>query len=205
MPTGYTAPLHDGQDITFDQFALRCSRAMGAAVMQRDESIDVEIKLREVEGYYQERVDKARAEVLDAESRNHDEWLALQEKEIHDAAAAREKEIIETAAIRHRYVSMLRAVERWTPPTDEHFGLKRFMIDQLTESLKFDCGGWPVSNPWFTDVPSRVSAAEYKARVMARLMKNLDYATTALSEEYARVRSQNEWVTALRESLAVSG
>jgi len=200
MPTGYTAPLHDGQDLTFAQFVLRCSRAMGAAIMQRDESIDVEIQLRTVDDHYQANIDKARAELDTAESRSQDEWLALQEKEIVEATAAREKTIAETAAMRQRYLGMLRAVEQWTPPTGEHFGLKRFMVEQLQESLRFDCG-WPINNGWAPDVPVRVDAAEYKARGISRLTKGLNYATEALTEEYARVRGQNAWVKALRDSL----
>lgn len=39
MPTGYTADIKDG--ITFRDFALRCARAFGATIMQRDEDISI--------------------------------------------------------------------------------------------------------------------------------------------------------------------
>lgn len=39
MPTGYTSPLYEGKEISFEQFALRCARNFGALVMMRDELI----------------------------------------------------------------------------------------------------------------------------------------------------------------------
>lgn len=203
MATGYTQPLKDGQDLTFAQFVLRCSRAMGAAIAQRDESIEVEIRLLTVQDYYRDRVAAARAAVEAAHLRTAEEWLALQDAEIDQATAYREKYLADVAATAERYMSMLRAVRNWQPPTEAHEGLKKFMIEQLTESLKFDCG-WPSGDRWAPEVPVHVGAAEYEAQVLARLTKDLNYASEALAKEHERVRSQNEWVTALRDSLGVA-
>lgn len=203
MPTGYTQPLKDGQEMTFAQFALRCSRAMGAAIEQRDESLEVEIRLMTVADRYRDRLAEARVALEAAQMRTAEEWLSLQDAEISKAEAWRAAHLQDVATTRDRYLSMLQAVRDWRPPTTEHEGLKKFMTDQLTESLKFDCG-WPSGDRWAPEVPPRVSAEEYEARVIARLTSDLNFASDALAKEFERVRSQNEWVTALRDSLEVS-
>lgn len=37
---------------------------------------------------------------------------------------------------------MLDQVQLWQPPTDDHMGLKEFMIQQIEESIKFDCASY---------------------------------------------------------------
>lgn len=46
MPTGYTADLHDGKDVTFDQFVKQCARGMGALVTLRDAPWDAPLPER---------------------------------------------------------------------------------------------------------------------------------------------------------------
>ena len=199
MPTGYTAPIHDNEPITFEQFALRCSRAMGAAIMQRDETLDVEIQLRTVGDYEQKNVDKARAELDEALARTDDEWATLQDAQIRDETAYRAEYMAKTSALAVRYDDMLREVLAWVPPTDEHIGLKKFMIDQLNESIRFDVG--QPSGRWLPPISERLSVVEYKAAKIALASKRLADATQRLHEEHERVRSQNAWVVALRDSL----
>ncbi|MFT4281226.1 hypothetical protein [Microbacterium sp.] len=199
MPTGYTAPLYEGKDITFEQFALRCSRAMGAAIMQRDEDPDVEIRLREVSDHEQRRVDEARAALDDAQSRTDEEWAAQQAARIEEATKVDDEWIERTDGIHERYQAMRRKVVAWVPPTEEHEGLKKFMLDQLDESEKFDVGS-PLERRRMP-VPEELPVDVYKANELSRLADQFARAARDLAEEHERVRSQNAWVTALRDSL----
>src|SRR5699024_10821555 len=81
MATGYTYPLHDGTPITFEQFALNCSRAMGAAIHQRDDNSDAPITEMTVDDYYATAVAKAEAELLAALDRSDGEWANQQTRE----------------------------------------------------------------------------------------------------------------------------
>lgn len=197
MPTGYTAPLHDGEDITFEQFVLRCSRGMGAAIMQRDDSLDAEIALREVGDYHLQRVEQSAAALAGAWTRTDEEWAALQTAAIAHDVKYREQYLTKQAQIEGRYTAMLAAVQAWVPPTSEHQGLKDFMVQQLEESLRFDVGGYTPS------VPDELPIAEYRERELGRLARALERDTKQLEEERERVRGQNAWVLALRESLAL--
>lgn len=197
MPSGYTAPLHDGEDISLEQFVLRCSRAMGAAIMQRDESPDVEIRMREVGEHYLGYVEKSGAELAEAWERSDDEWAALQATAIAEAETSREEYLAKREGIAERYTAMLAAVHRWEPPTSEHYGLKDFMVKQIEESLQFDVSDWT------PPVPAELPVSEYRERELHRLAKSLERDTQQLQEERERVRSQNAWVLALRESLGL--
>jgi len=37
MPTGYTADLNDGKQVTFQEFTMKCARAFGALIEMRDD------------------------------------------------------------------------------------------------------------------------------------------------------------------------
>ncbi|GAA5198753.1 hypothetical protein [Microbacterium jejuense] len=196
MPTGYTAPLHDGEDITFAQFVLRCSRAMGAAIMQRDESLDVELAYRTMDSYHEDNVEKARLALNDAYVLTDDEWEARQIEEISKAKAYRAEYVQKRDAMLRRYTAMLSQVRSWTPPTADHEGLKKFMTEQIEESIQFDCGDYT------PDVPERLPVPEYQSREISRLSDRLSREHRYLADEQSRVASQNAWVDALRGSLA---
>jgi hypothetical protein len=198
MPTGYTQPLYDGEPITFAQFVLRCSRAMGAAIMQRDESLDAEIQLREVSDYSIRAVEKSGAALTEAWGRPDEAWAELQDEAIAEAEKYRSEYVTKRDAMRERYESMLEQVRAWTPPTAEHEGLRKFMVEQIEESLRFDVDGYEPS------VPDRLPVAEYREREIGRLARALERDTKALQEERDRVRGQNAWVTALRDSLTIT-
>jgi hypothetical protein len=197
MPSGYTDPLYQGEDLTFEQFVLRCSRAMGAAIMQRDQSIDVEIELREVSDYHSERAEEARRKLAEAKMRPGEQWVAMEAEDRAQQLQAMQESIERLSAIRARYEAMLAQVRGWTPPTFEHNGLQQFMVEQLEESIKFDCDLGPVK------VPALRSPEAYRDQVIERLQRDVDYHDHEYSKEQKRVAEQNAWVIALRDSLGL--
>lgn len=204
MATGYTMDIHNGKPVTFEQFALKCSRAMGAAIMQRDESLDAEIRMRELDEYYVIGVTEARTALEAALARTDTEWADMQATEIAEASKVRDEYIRDTDALYARYRDMQEQVEAWEPPTDDHMGLKKFMLDQFEESIRFDVGR-PGEKRYIPHVPEEVPVYVYKARHLTVLAQRQAEVMKRLSDECDRVRSQNEWVTALRDSLAQHG
>ena len=62
MPTGYTEDIYNGKDVTFKDFALKCARAFGACVHQREDNIDDPPRLKIADtSYYEEKLKKAKA------------------------------------------------------------------------------------------------------------------------------------------------
>jgi hypothetical protein len=194
MPTGYTADVADGKVTDFRTFALRCARQFGATIMQRDNPMDEPPKLREESPYYVESVerDEARVAFLDALTAEEAEREAA--KEFDRAMASHRKYEGERTETRNRYNAMLAEVVQWTPPTPEHQGLKDFMLQQLHESIKFDCG--PL---W--GAPERMSGAEWLAAEKERAARSLARSRESLREERERVKGANEWIAALYDAL----
>lgn len=195
MPTGYTSDLYDGKDVSFETFALKCSRAMGAAIHQRDDSGDAEISFRQVSDYYLERIQKAKADLSRALERSYDEWEEMQDEEIRSAEEYRKNYIKDQRTRMRLYEEMLDEVIAWVPPTDKHQGLKDFMIQQLERSIDFD------GTDYVPSVPEHLGVEEYADIKIAAASKAVSNAVESLDKERKSVQSQNEWVIQLRNSL----
>lgn len=195
MPTGYTSDLYEGKDVSFETFALKCSRAMGAAIHQRDDSGDAEISLSKVSDYYLERIQKAKADLSRALERSYDEWDNMQDEEIRSAEEYQKNYIKDQRTRMRLYTEMLDKVLAWIPPTEDHRGLKEFMIQQLESSIDFD------NIDYVPSVPERLEVAEYADIKIAALSKTMQHAVETLDKERKAVQSQNEWVIQLRNSL----
>jgi len=195
MPTGYTADVADGKVTDFRTFALRCARQFGATVMQRDEPMDVLPKLREESDYAKQGLAKAEADLARLNRMTLKEAEAVQAREHYEQARSNEEGRRDHRTKRDRYTAMLAAVRRWKAPTADHRGLKKFMIDQLEESIRFDC-----NDEWLEEKPLETPEAwlEEKKR---RARDSIKRDAQDVAEERMRVASANQWIQALWESL----
>jgi len=196
MPTGYTADLYAGKEIDFRTFALRCARAMGACIMQRDDPFADPPKLTEVGSYYPERVAAAEARIAELSGIDLAEAARRCDAEFATQSEAWDKRNSDRAALRDRYAAMLTEARAWNPPTPEHVGLKGFMIEQLTQSLDFDCSVYGTP-------PIRTDPATWLADAREAAQRDLDRATKHLAEEEERARGRNAWITALYDGLGL--
>ncbi|MDB5657340.1 MAG: hypothetical protein JWQ94_4953, partial [Tardiphaga sp.] len=138
MPTGYTAAIKDG--ISFEQFVWQCARAMGALVMMRDEPSDAPIPERfEPSTRNQQKAAEARAELARLKGLTHERAFDESAAAFRAAVASHDEAIAGMAALRGNYESMITRVEQWTPPSEYHIGFKEFMLQQLRDSVKWDC------------------------------------------------------------------
>lgn len=139
MPTGYTAGVQDGTVTDFKEFALTCARAFGACVMLRDSPFGPAPKTIE----HDECCDKWLATATDdyeswknkTDTEKRQQW----EEHCRSREAKINKIVVENEIKKKRYENMLAKVDKWEPPTGEHEGMKKFMREQLTESMRFDC------------------------------------------------------------------
>jgi hypothetical protein len=193
MPTGYTADVADGKVTDFRTFALRCARAFGATVMQRDESLDVPPAPRVPNPYYTEERQKAEARIRELSEMAAADAARAAEASYRAALASHEEYIKASVATHERYRAMLAQVDAWTPPTAEHAPLKRFMREQIERSDTFG-----VYTP---TAPERLSGAEWRAREMEHAARDLAYFTKQEREERDRCAGANAWIEALYASL----
>ena len=196
MPTGYTAPVADGTVTKFPEFAMRCARAFGALVEMRDEAMGAPIPEKlPVSSYHQTAANESRDRLK--------ELRAMSEATANKRAAALflqsmdeyERSKKERIATVRRYNDMLNRVRAWRPPSKDHQGLKEFMVEQLTESLRYE--GLP-DESW---KPKHQTGAAWLEEELDRTLKNIAYHEEQHAQDVKRAAERTEWVQQLRESL----
>ena len=196
MPTGYTLDLYNGKDVTFEEFVLKCARAFGALIDMRDEPMDAPIPERlEPSDHHLKELEKAKRRLKEIRKWNEEKAEQEAERAYHEALKKREEFVKKNKLIRKRYEDMLSKVQKWKPPTIEHESLKQFMIQQLVESIEYDC--------FIPEMPQRLSGEEYKEQQIKKALSDIDYHEREYAEEVNRVYERNKWLLSLRESLRI--
>lgn len=198
MPTGYTAGVGDGEVTELREFVMECSRAFGALVELRDSpsaAIPDEFK---PSSYYAERLAATIRELETVRGWTLQRAEAAATAAYEKATKRREEWRREKAEKRDRYEAMVAKVEAWEPPTSEHVGLKNFMLQQLHQSIEFDCGG-----SWEPEV-ERLDGRSFKKREIERLEKERAYDEKEYAADVDRARQRTEWITSLRSSLELT-
>lgn len=101
-------------------------------------------------------------------------------------------------AQKSRYEAMLAKVREWLPPTADHVGLKDFMIQQLTESIRFDCSP---NMDKYDPLPDPISGREWRAKRLESLTRDIEYHSKENVAEIACTNGRNEWLAELRKSV----
>lgn len=197
MPTGYTAKVGDGTVTEFAEYAIQCARNFGALILMRDDPMDAEIpESFEPDNYYRDRVIKLKDELRDVEAMTPEECELAAATEFSNAIEYRTKSIEKYRAIRKRYEAMLDKARRFRPPTADHENFAKFIVEQLEESIKWDCHEDDV------DMPRRMSGVEWKESRLSVLKDSLGRAIESHEEEVKRTKDRNEWIRRLRDAIA---
>lgn len=204
MPSGYTADVQSGEVTELKDFALRCARAFGACIMQRDDNPKELPKEQEPFPYYQERIKETEFEIRHISRMTDDEILEHEKSVILKEIKQLEESIENDSLYNVRYNNMLEKVEKWIPPTGDHQNLKNFMVQQLKNSIQWDTAKewhvehlerekWKLEN---LDTPENIRKAW-----ISDLEKDLKYYQEKWDEEQQRVAERNEWIVELYKSL----
>lgn len=193
MPTAYTHKVMEGSCESFSEFALLCARNFGACVSMRDDPLSKDIPEFEPSTYHKVELERSlkELEVLESSTPEDIEHLYKDyvKKEL-DYYKRASKEHINT---RIRYEQMLLKVRLWNVPTQDHENLKKFMIEQLESSIKYDCYEVTLDinsnmTTWFNDKLRQAS-------------DKVVYHEKHWVEEQSRVSTRNQWIKDLKDSL----
>lgn len=198
MPTGYTADVADGKVADFPTFALRCARAFGALIEMRDAPMNAPIPDEfEPSTYYADQIAKLEQELAELCDLTPLQAADRQMAEYQEAIRGWRQRRKDRDERRVRYEKMRADVQAWTPPTPEHEGMKAFMLEQLDESIKWDCSHKYDDRPRKPDP----STSDWLDESVERVRQRLADARESAQREAERIASRNEWVRSLRESL----
>lgn len=198
MATGYTAGVGDGSVTSFRKFAMECARAFGALVEWRDEpSVPIPEAL-EPSSYHKEALAKAKRDLGRVMALTESECAEQSSEEYESRLGEWQASRIRRTETRTRYEAMLTEARKWLPPTPEHKGLKDFMVQQLTESIRFDCSH--DDEDW---KPKRAASAKaWRDEQIKRAKKDIEYHAEHYADDVRRASERTEWSRALRTSLA---
>lgn len=199
MPTGYTSDLT--LDTSFRDFAMRCSRAMGAMILMRDDPLDAPIPDEfQPSDYHLKAIDDARSKLAAVSEMSITDAQADLEK--HNAAMLKSRKESRDRDVKQRaiYERMIAQVETWTPPTADHVNFKTFMLDQLRESFRFDCHDDKAdSYDYYKSFDG--TADQWREELRSKASRDVSYHAAEWEKEQQRTRERNEWVRNLKQSL----
>jgi len=197
MPTGYTAGVGEGKVSDFSEFAMSCARAFGACVSMRDDRMDTPIPDEfEPSTYSKERSKETEDELFYLKGLSEEDKAKGAEKEFAESMEYYEKNVKDNEEKISNYRKMLKEVENWTPPTEDHVGLQEFMITQLKESIDFDSCDYTV--------PIQKTPEEWYQAEMDSANRDLEYHKKEWEKEVERCNGRTKWVKDLRKSLGES-
>lgn len=191
MPTGYTDKIKDGQ--SFDDFVLKCTRAFGATIMQRDEPMSQRPKLRQPSEYGTKRLDEARQrtwELTDMDQTGIDKQCAAAHKQALESWERLQEGSRQTRAA---YIAMQDLVITWVPPSPDHVEFKEFMLKQIADSIKWDCHDYPR--------PTELSPSEWYAKELGNAVREAENSEEAQAKEKSSADGANDWISAVYQSL----
>jgi len=201
MPTNYTADIEN--DISFEDYVLGCARAFSATLHQRDDDMKDKPRLRIAESiYYINELSNAKKNVVELEAmKGVNDRTAFGKKVIEEETACSQESFNKKIMLKNKYENMRSKVHNWFPPTRDHENLKNFMIDQINESIDFDC-----NTERDMDRLTKLSLAKpldkyYDALI--RAYKDVEYYETELMRERERNANTNKWISALYDSLGI--
>ena len=203
MPTGYTAGIIDGKVKTFQEFAKQCMRAMGACIHMRDESFDKPYEPRTPSSFYSDELKKYKEELenlktfCDQDFVNNKRKDLQKDKEYHLESIKTAKK---DAEILNDFISK---ANKYKPPTEEHQGIKKFMLQQLQITLE-QHGDTEYHDKALIDISLELENLECnKIRIELKesILKQIEYYQGEYRKELERCKNSNEWVEVFIKSL----
>jgi len=196
MPSGYTEDVADGKVTEFRDFAMNCARAFGALIHMRDDPSSAAIPdVIEPSTYHADRLAEARDKMTALEAMTRADKEAAADAAYRDEIAADARYATRIAEQKSRYDAMIAKAAAWTPPTPDHAEMKNFMLQQLRDSVDFDCSNRT------SRVPVKLTADEWYSKAAAKCSEDIARHSEEHAKEVERAASRTAWVKALRQSL----
>ena len=194
MPTGYTSFIEEG--ISFRDFTMKCSRNSDHLIKMRDELLTADIPDKfEPSEYHTKKIGEITEEIVQVNKLTLQDANKKAKQEYDDAVKYRKESAQTKRKLLEKYSDMLHQSKNWTPPTEDHQGLKDFMVSHIEGSIKLDC------DFDYPEPKKRMSAENWLEDKKQRLRKDLSYHIKEHTKEVDRTNSSNKWLQQLRESI----
>ena len=193
MGTGYTSKIKDG--ISFEDFALDCSKEFGYLISLRDTpNADVPDVIKPG-SYHREGMKQSKEEYEILLNMTDDvkkvDYIKYCKRTMDGWEEIRNSKIIS----KDSYNNMLVKVKNWQPPTNDHNGLKEFMISQIVGSIDFDCKN--IDRP----MEEMLTIDEWYDMMLEGVKDDIEYYTKKWKKEVESCEKATKWIQELKRSL----
>ena len=195
MPTVYTAELME-KGLGFRTFTLRCARAFGACIMQRDDSMSDAPKKQKPSKYATNALKEAEKKLKQLQAMPTKRQQDYGEEQRSKAVASAKQSLATTRTENARLDKMAIQVRAWHPPTDDHKGLKDFMLDQISISRHDEAWG----EKYVREADGKTVEA-YFVEAVSKAVRDVAYYKEEVQKEQARTAQRNGWIDDLYRSL----
>ena len=199
MPTGYTDCVSNGEVTDFKTYALRCARAFGACIMLRDEPVTDEIPEFEPSDHNKKCLEEAEKQLAEFNAMTAADKLAMFERESVVRIKSAKEGIERKQQQLDRYNAMLAKAKAFKAPTKDHAEYAKFLVQQLEESIRFDCGG----DFYEKMLEEQQGFDDWCDSKLQSLVHDIQYHRKAMKEEIQRTETRNKWVKDLKTALGV--
>jgi hypothetical protein len=196
MPTSYTEKVGTGEVTDFAEYAMMCARNFGVCITLRDDPLSGEVPEFRPDPHYTERLAEAREKIAEWDSMTTEQRMEKYEAECREIMEYARNGIQEVNEMRKRYEAMLEKARGFKPPTEEHKNYAKFIVDQLQQSIDFDC-----STEYYDSIKYSPAFGDWVLKTQLRLAQALSSASQSLVEEYERCAKRNEWIANLRKAI----
>lgn len=195
MPTGYTAALYEGKDVSFQEFAQTCLSAFVFANADGTFTKNIDEQIQ----YIKNIINKNNEDIQKLLTLSDEDLDVLAQEEYDAEKTNLENSLSKVKSIKDRYENMLVEVEKWEPPTSNHVDFKNFMIDQLKNSIEFDC-----KVDYYEERLRnirRLSSDEYRESTLDERYNSTKFFMNELQDVSSKTRENNVWVSDVLDSL----
>lgn len=201
MPSGYTEGILSGTINDLNDFIWMCARGFGAFITQKDNIDEPPILKEKPNPYYKNKIKQLLNEQQKYNEYTDDDWQNEYLKYIEDQLKDIDDNIKEKIESKEKYENILNQVKEWIPPNENFHKLKSFMINQIEESIDFDC-----DTSFWQERKNKISnlkLEQYKRNVLNDINESLILNKEYYDEEVQRVKERNQWKQQLIESIGL--
>jgi hypothetical protein len=203
MPTGYTAGILNGTIKDFKAFATQCIRNFGAALHMRDDKFDKKFEPRVPDNYHLERLNEEKAKLEAYKLKSDEEVIANRKKNLEEEIDRCNNAIKEKQKNYNKLSSILADAQLYVPPTEEHKEYKNFMIDQLQNTMKWDCNTeyYKKAIEELEKELQNVDVQKIREEEIASIENDIKYSQERYNEELESCNKSNKWAEDVFNSL----
>ncbi len=183
--------------MSFEKFTLQCARAFGALIEMRDDPMDAPIPESFTPStYHTERAKVLEREIAALEAMTNEQRIAYGVAKIERSLASLHDGLRKNTDENARLDAMASQVQAWQPPSKDHEGLKKFMLEQIAISRD--------RSDYYHERIAELKAMHPLQIWRDEVQSSKDFLASNQKsdrEEIERCHGRTQWVRQLRESL----